>query len=165
MINEEIRDPEVRLIDENGGQLGIVGIREAQALADQRNLDLVKIAPGSNPPVCKLMDYGKYRFEMAKREKERRKNQKIFEIKEVRISATIELHDMEVKAKATRKFLSDGNKVKVSIRFRGRQITHGDIGLDVMAKFHEMLQEVAVIERPARQEGRNMFMVLAPKNN
>ena len=165
MINEEIRDPEVRLIDENGGQLGIVGIREAQALADQRNLDLVKIAPGSNPPVCKLMDYGKYRFEMAKREKEQRKNQKIIEIKEVRLSATIDLHDMEVKAKATRKFLSDGNKVNVSIRFRGRQITHGDIGLDVMAKFHEMLQEVAVIERPARQEGRNMFMVLAPKNN
>ena len=165
MINEEIRDPEVRLIDENGGQLGIVGIREAQALADQRNLDLFKIAPGSNPPVCKLMDYGKYRFEMAKREKEQRKNQKIIEIKEVRLSATIDLHDMEVKAKATRKFLSDGNKVKVSIRFRGRQITHGDIGLDVMAKFHEMLQEVAVIERPARQEGRNMFMVLAPKNN
>ena len=165
MINEEIRDPEVRLIDENGGQLGIVGIREAQAIADQRNLDLVKIAPGSNPPVCKLMDYGKYRFEMAKREKEQRKNQKIIEIKEVRLSATIDLHDMEVKAKATRKFLSDGNKVKVSIRFRGRQITHGDIGLDVMAKFHEMLQEVAVIERPARQEGRNMFMVLAPKNN
>ena len=165
MINEEIRDPEVRLIDENGGQLGIVGIREAQALADQRNLDLVKIAPGSNPPVCKLMDYGKYRFEMAKREKEQRKNQKIIEIKEVRLSATIDLHDMEVKAKATRKFLSDGNKVKVYIRFRGRQITHGDIGLDVMAKFHEMLQEVAVIERPARQEGRNMFMVLAPKNN
>ncbi len=165
MINEEIRDPEVRLIDENGGQLGIVDIREAQALADQRNLDLVKIAPGSNPPVCKLMDYGKYRFEMAKREKEQRKNQKIIEIKEVRLSATIDLHDMEVKAKATRKFLSDGNKVKVSIRFRGRQITHGDIGLDVMSQFHGMVQDVAVIERPARQEGRNMFMVLAPKNN
>lgn len=165
MINEEIRDPEVRLIDENGGQLGIVGIREAQALADQRNLDLVKIAPGSNPPVCKLMDYGKYRFEMAKREKEQRKNQKIIEIKEVRLSATIDLHDMEVKAKATRKFLSGGNKVKVSIRFRGRQITHGDIGLDVMSQFHGMVQDVAVIERPARQEGRNMFMVLAPKNN
>ena len=165
MINEEIRDPEVRLIDEHGGQLGIVGIREAQALADQRNLDLVKIAPGSNPPVCKLMDYGKYRFEMAKREKEQRKNQKIIEIKEVRLSATIDLHDMEVKAKATRKFLSDGNKVKVSIRFRGRQITHGDIGLDVMSQFHGMVQDVAVIERPARQEGRNMFMVLAPKNN
>ena len=165
MINEEIRDPEVRLIDENGGQLGIVAIREAQALADQRNLDLVKIAPGSNPPVCKLMDYGKYRFEMAKREKEQRKNQKIIEIKEVRLSATIDLHDMEVKAKATRKFLSDGNKVKVSIRFRGRQITHGDIGLDVMSQFHGMVQDVAVIERPARQEGRNMFMVLAPKNN
>lgn len=103
MINEEIRDPQVRLIDENGSQLGIVDIREAQALADQRNLDLVKIAPGSNPPVCKLMDYGKYRFEMAKREKEQRKNQKIIEIKEVRLSATIDLHDMEVKAKAARK--------------------------------------------------------------
>jgi translation initiation factor IF-3 len=165
MINEEIRDPEVRLIDENGSQLGIVSIREAQALADQRNLDLVKIAPGSNPPVCKLMDYGKYRFEMAKREKEQRKNQKIIEVKEVRLSATIDLHDMEVKAKAARRFFSDGNKVKVSIRFRGRQITHGEIGLDVMNQFFEMVQENAVIERPARQEGRNMFMVLAPKNN
>lgn len=165
MINEEIRDPQVRLIDENGSQLGIVDIREAQALADQRNLDLVKIAPGSNPPVCKLMDYGKYRFEMAKREKEQRKNQKIIEIKEVRLSATIDLHDMEVKAKAARKFLADGNKVKVSIRFRGRQITHGDIGLDVMNQFFDMVREGAVIERPARQEGRNMFMVLAPKNN
>lgn len=164
MINEEIRDPQVRLIDENGSQLGIVSIREAQSLADQRNLDLVKIAPSSNPPVCKLMDYGKYRFEMAKREKEQRRNQKIIEIKEVRLSATIDLHDMEVKAKAARRFFADGNKVKVSIRFRGRQITHGEIGLDVMNQFYGMVQENAVIERPARQEGRNMFMVLAPKN-
>ena len=137
----------------------------AASLAEEAGLDLVKIVPTAKPPVCKLMDYGKYRFEMAKREKEQRKNQKIIEIKEVRLSATIDLHDMEVKAKATRKFLSDGNKVKVSIRFRGRQITHGDIGLDVMSQFHGMVQDVAVIERPARQEGRNMFMVLAPKNN
>jgi len=102
---------------------------------------------------------------MAKREKEQRKNQKIIEIKEVRLSATIDLHDMEVKAKAARKFLADGNKVKVSIRFRGRQITHGDIGLDVMTQFHDMINDVAAIERPAKQEGRNMFMVLAPKSN
>ena len=163
MINEEIRDPQVRLIDENGSQLGIVSIREAQSLADQRNLDLVKIAPGSNPPVCKLMDYGKYRFEMAKREKEQRRNQKIIEIKEVRLSATIDLHDMEVKAKACVKFLKSGNKVKASIRFRGRQISHGSVGLDVMNAFYEMVRDYAVIERPAKQEGRNMAMILAPK--
>lgn len=164
MINEGIRDPEVRLIDENGNQLGIVNIRDAQHLADERSLDLVKISPNSNPPVCKLMDYGKYRFEMAKREKEQRKNQKTIEVKETRLSATIDLHDMEVKAKATRKFLQDGNKVKVSIRFRGRQITHGDIGLDVMDQFFNMVADCAVKERPPKQEGRNMFMVLAPKN-
>lgn len=165
MINEEIRDPEVRLIDENGAQLGIVAIREAQALADERGLDLVKLAANSVPPVCKLMDYGKYRFDMIKREKEQRKNQKVIEIKEVRLSATIDLHDMEVKAKAAEKFFADGNKVKVSIRFKGRQITHGDIGLDVMTQFFDMVKGVSVIERPAKQEGRNMFMVLAPKNN
>lgn len=164
MINEEIRDAEVRLIDENGGQLGIVEIRQAQALADERSLDLVKIAPNSTPPVCKLMDYGKYRFEMTKREKEQKKNQKVIELKEIRLSATIDLHDMEVKAKACTKFLADGNKVKVSIRFRGRQITHGDIGLDVMKQFFAMVEESAVMERSAKMEGRNMFMVLAPKN-
>ena len=164
MINEEIRDPEVRLIDENGGQMGIVEIRKAQALADERSLDLVKIAPTSTPPVCKLMDYGKYRFEMTKREKEQKKNQKVIELKEIRLSATIDLHDMEVKAKACKKFLGDGNKVKVSIRFRGRQITHGDIGLDVMNQFFAMVDENAAMERTPKMEGRNMFMVLAPKN-
>ncbi|MDO4493154.1 MAG: translation initiation factor IF-3 [Clostridia bacterium] len=163
MINEEIRDPEVRLIDENGNQMGILDIREAQHLADDRNLDLVKINPNSNPPVCKLMDYSKYQFDMRKREKEQRKNQKTIEVKETRLSATIDVHDMEVKAKATRKFLGDGNKVKVSIRFRGRQITHGDIGEDVMDKFFEMLSDVAIKERAPKQEGRNMYMVLAPK--
>lgn len=165
MINEEIRDPEVRLIDENGDQLGIVDNRRAQQLAEERGVDLVKISPNANPPVCKLMDYGKYRFEMLKREKEQRKNQKIIEMKEIRLSATIDLHDMEVKAKATKKFLSEGNKVKVSIRFRGRQITHGDIGKDVMDRFFEMVSDSAQQERPPKMEGRNMFMVLAPKSD
>jgi len=163
MINDEIRDAEVRLIDENGVQLGIVDNRHAQTLAEERNLDLVKIAPNSNPPVCKLMDYGKYRFEMSKREKELRKNQKIIELKEIRLSATIDVRDMEIKAKACNKFLKEGNKVKVSIRFRGRQITHGEIGLDVMKRFFEMLGDTCTKERPPKMEGRNMFMVLAPK--
>lgn len=163
MINEEIRDAEVRLIDEEGNQLGIVDNRHAQALAEERNLDLVKISPNANPPVCKLMDYGKYRFETSKREKEQRKNQKVIELKEIRLSATIDLHDMEVKAKACNRFLQDGNKVKVSIRFRGRQITHGSIGIDVMNRFFEMVEENAMMERPPKMEGRNMFMVLAPK--
>ena len=163
MINEDIRDAEVRLIDENGEQLGIVENRKAQALAEERNLDLVKISPNANPPVCKLMDYGKYRFETAKREKEQRKNQKVVEMKEIRLSATIDLHDMEVKAKACNKFLSEGNKVKVNIRFRGRQITHNDIGIEVMDRFFTMVEDKAVKERPPKMEGRNMFMVLAPK--
>lgn len=163
MINEEIRDPEVRLIDENGGQLGIVDIRSAQRLADERELDLVKISPNSNPPVCKLMDYGKYRFETSKREKEQRKNQKIIELKEIRLSATIDVRDMEIKAKQCVKFLAEGNKAKVSIRFRGRQITHNEIGLDVMNRFFEMLDEGVIKERPPKMEGRIMFMILAPK--
>jgi len=164
LINEAIRDAEVRLISDTGEQLGIVDIRKAQALADERGLDLVKMAGNNQPPVCKLMDYDKFRFETSKSEKEQRKNQKIVEMKEIRLSATIDLHDMEVKAKACKKFLADGNKVKVSIRFRGRQITHGDIGLDVMNRFFAMVEENAVKERPPKMEGRIMFMVLAPKN-
>ncbi|MEG1523462.1 MAG: translation initiation factor IF-3 [Clostridia bacterium] len=163
MINEEIRDAEVRLIDEKGEQLGIVENSRAQALAEEKSLDLVKISPNATPPVCKLMDYGKYRFEMSKRDKEQRKNQKVIELKEIRLSATIDLHDMEVKAKACNKFLSEGDKVKVSIRFRGRQITHGEIGIDVMDQFFVMVSEYAIKERPPRMEGRNMFMVLASK--
>ena len=163
MINEEIRDPQVRLIGENGDQLGIVDVRDAQKMADERELDLVKIAPNSTPPVCKLMDYGKYRFEMGKREKEQRKNQKIIELKEVRLSATIDVRDMEIKAKQSVKFLADGDKVKVSIRFRGRQITHGEIGMDVMTRFYEMLGESAIKEREPKMEGRSLFMILAPK--
>ena len=164
MINEEIRDREVRLISDTGEQLGIMSSRAAQAIADEKGLDLVKIATGSTPPVCKIMDYGKYRYEQTKREKEQKKNQKIIEIKEVRLSATIDTHDMEVKAKACSKFLQDGNKVKVSIRFRGRQITHGDVGLDVMEAFYQLVNDDATIEKPAKQEGRNMFMILTPKN-
>ena len=163
MINEEIRDPQVRLIAENGDQLGIVDVRTAQKMADERELDLVKISPNSNPPVCKLMDYGKYRFEMGKREKEQRKNQKIIELKETRLSATIDVRDMEIKAKQTVRFLAEGDKVKVSIRFRGRQITHGEIGMDVMTRFFEMLGDSAIKEREPKMEGRSLFMILAPK--
>ena len=163
MINEEIRDPQVRLIDENGGQLGIVEIHAAQKMADERELDLVKIAPNSDPPVCKFMDYGKYRFEMSKREKEQRKNQKIIELKEIRLSSTIDLRDMEIKAKQCVKFLGEGDKVKVSIRFRGRQITHNEIGAEVMNRFFEMVTESAIKEKMPKMEGRSMFMILAPK--
>ena len=162
-INEEIRDAEVRLIDENGQQLGIMDVREAQRLADERGLDLVKVSQNV-PPTCKLMDYSKYRYDMLKREKEQKRNQKIIEIKEIRLSATIDVHDMEVKAKQCDKFLRNGDKVKVSIRFRGRQITKGEMGEDVMESFYEMVSDVAVKECPPKQEGRNMFMVLAPKN-
>lgn len=163
MINEQIRDHEIRLVSETGEQMGIVTNDVAQKLAEERGLDLVKIAPQAAPPVCKLMDYGKYRFELGKREKEQRKNQKTIEIKEVRLSATIDLHDLEVKAKNCNKFLKQGDKVKISIRFRGRQATHGEIGLQVMKDFYELVQENGVIDRPAKQEGRNMFMILNPK--
>ena len=163
MINEEIRDREVRVIDQNGEQLGIMLTRAALELAEEKQLDLVKIAPTAKPPVCKIMDYGKYRFEQSKREREIRKNQKVIDIKEVRLSATIEDHDVEVKFKAATKFLKDGDKVKVSIRFRGRQISHSEIGLDVMKDFAERLQDIAVVERRPLTEGRNMTMVLAPK--
>lgn len=164
MINEEIRDKEVRLIGESGSQEGVVAIDVAMRMAEEAGLDLVEIAPQAVPPVCKIMDYGKYKFEQGKREKEQRKNQKVIDIKEIRLSATIDTHDMEVKAKACKKFLQNGDKVKVSIRFRGRQAKHGDIGLDVMDAFFEMVNENAAIDRPAKQEGRNMFMILAPKN-
>lgn len=163
MINEEIRDREVRLVDENGDQLGVVTNQVAQALAEERGLDLVKIAPQADPPVCKLMDYGKHKFDASKREKEQRKNQKTVDLKEVRLSATIDLHDLEVKAKNCNKFLKQGDKVKVSIRFRGRQATHGDIGLQVMKDFFELVKDNGIIDRPAKQEGRNMFMILSPK--
>ena len=153
------------MIGADGAQLGIMSARDALNLAAEKNLDLVKIAPQATPPVCKIMDYGKYKFEQGKREKEAKNNQKVIDIKEIRLSATIDTHDMEVKAKATEKFLKNGDKVKVSIRFRGRQIKHGDLGLDVMDTFYDMVKDSAAIDRPAKQEGRNMFMILTPKTN
>ncbi|MGI6151490.1 MAG: translation initiation factor IF-3 [Christensenellales bacterium] len=163
MINEEIRDREVRLIDENGEQLGVMSTAAALSIAEQRNLDLVKVAPQSKPPVCKIMDYGKYRFETIKREKEAKKHQRVIEMKEVRLSATIDQHDLEVKAKAASRFLADGNKVKASIRFRGRQATHSEIGREVMNQFYEILKDQCVIDKPPKLEGRNMTMFLSPK--
>lgn len=165
LINEEIRHKEVRLIDDKGNQQGVVALDVAMRMAEEAELDLVEIAPQATPPVCKIMDYGKYRFEQGKREKEQRKNQKVVELKEIRLSATIDVHDMEVKSKACTRFLQNGDKVKVSIRFRGRQARHGGIGLDVMNTFYEMVKDNAAIDRPAKQEGRNMFMILTPKTN
>ena len=165
MINEEIRDREVRVVDQNGEQLGVMPTRQALELAEERQLDLVKIAPQARPPVCKLMDYGKYRFEQSKREREIRKNQKVITIKEVRLSATIEDHDIEVKFKNAVKFLKDGDKVKVTIRFRGRQITHSEIGTEVMRDFAERIKDYGVVERRPLIEGRSMTMIIAPRED
>ena len=163
MINEEIRDREVRVVDQNGEQLGVMSSREALALAEERQLDLVKIAPQARPPVCKLMDYGKYRFEQSKKEREFRKNQKVITVKEVRLSATIEDHDVDVKYKNAVKFLKDGNKVKVTIRFRGRQITHSEIGRQIMTEFAERIKEYGTVDKAPIIEGRNMSMFISPK--
>lgn len=165
MINDDIHDKEVRVIDQNGEQLGIMSIAAAMKLAEEKDLDLAKIVPQAKPPVCKIMDYGKYRFELIKREKEARKNQKVIEIKEVRLSATIDQHDLEVKAKAAQRFITDGDKVKVAIRFRGRQASHSEIGLAVMKTFYEMLKDICAVEKQPKLEGRNMTMFLTGKNN
>ena len=163
MINEQIRDREVRLISESGEQLGIMSARDAYKRAQEAGLDLVKIAPTAKPPVCKIIDYGKYRFEQAKREKEARKNQRVVEIKEIRLSLNIDTHDFETKKNHAVRFLSEGNKVKVSIRFRGREMGHPELGADIMKRFAETLADVANVEKPAKLEGRNMLMFLAPK--
>lgn len=162
-INEQIRDDEVRVIDDKGGQLGIMSARDAQKIADERDLDLVKISPAAKPPVCKIMDYGKYRFEQAKKEKEARKNQHVMEVKEIRLSLNIDVADFQTKAKHAAKFLQAGNKVKVSIRFRGREMGHPEIGLDTMKRFAEVCVEHGAVEKPAKMEGRQMLMFLAPK--
>ncbi len=155
---------DIRVISENGDQLGILKTSVAMRLAEEADLDLVVIAPKAEPPVCKIMNYGKFRYEQIKHQKEAKKNQKVITLKEVRLSATIDTHDLEVKAKNASKFLADGDKVKVSIRFKGRQVTHTDQGLNVMNAFSALLDN-AVIEKPAKMEGRNMFMILAPKNS
>lgn len=164
VINEQIRDREVRVVGEDGSQLGIMPIQAALALAEERRLDLVRVFSNAQPPVCRLMDYDKHRFEQAKREKENRKNQKTITLKEVQLSATIEEHDVQVKTRNAIRFLNAGDKVKVSIRFRGRQITHSEIGLQVMNDFYERVKDIAVVERRPLLEGRHMIMILAPKS-
>ena len=162
-INEQIRDSEIRVIGEDGAQLGVMSATQALELAEERGLDLVKIAPTATPPVCRIMDYGKYRFEQAKKEKEARKNQRQVETKEIRLSLNIDVADFNTKAKHAMRFLQEGNKVKVSIRFRGREMGHPEIGLETMTRFAEACAELAAVEKPAKMEGRHMLMFLAPK--
>lgn len=163
MINEDIRDKEVRVIDADGSMLGIMTAKDAQKLANSKNLDLVKIAPQAAPPVCRIMDYGKFLFEQAKKEKEARKNQKVISIKEVWIKPNIEEHDFSFKARNAFKFLQDGDKVKVSVRFRGREMNYTSLGEEVLKKFAEAVAEVGIVERRPKLEGKSMIMILNPK--
>ena len=162
-INEEIRASEVRVIDENGEMRGVLSLDEALALAEQADLDLVNVSPNAEPPVCKILDYGKYRYEMQKKEKNAKKNQHVTEIKEIRLSPSIEEHDVQVKAKTAIKFLKDGDKLKVSLRFRGRERDYTQLGFEVMNKFAEIVSEYGVVEKEPKMEGRRMNMFLAPK--
>lgn len=161
-INEEIRDKEVRLIGDDGEQLGVVSGQQAQDLAIEKGLDLVKIAPQAKPPVCKIMDYGKFRFEQAKREKEARRNQRIVEIKEIRLTPNIDIGDLNVKVGHACRFLKEGDKVKVSVRFRGREVTHASLGQELLHRFAELCTEFSTVEKTPKLEGRQMIMFLAP---
>ena len=163
-INEEIREKEVRLIDSEGEQLGIVSTKEAQKLADEKSMDLVKVAPQAKPPVCRIMDYGKYKYEQAKKEKEAKKNQKVINVKEIRLSPNIEEHDMQVKANQAIKFIKNGDKVKVTLRFRGRQLSNIGLGRKVMDEFKEMMSDYSAVEKEAKMEGRQLIMFLTPKS-
>lgn len=162
-INEEIRDKEVRVIDADGSQLGILPIKEAQRTANEKNLDLVMIAPQAVPPVCRIMDYGKFRFEQAKREKEAKKNQKVIDIKEVRLSLNIDTHDFNTKVNHAAKFLADGDKVKVSIRFRGREMAHPELGEVIMKRFADACANAGTVEKQPKMEGRSMTMFISAK--
>ena len=163
MINEQIRDREIRLISENGEQLGIMSAREALKIAQEAELDLVKIAPMAKPPVCKIIDYGKYKYEQTRTEKEARKKQKTVEIKEVRLSPNIDTNDLNTKINNAKKFISKGNKVKVTLRFRGREMAHVQQSKHILDDFAETLADIAVVEKPAKMEGRAMSMVLTEK--
>ena len=163
MINGQIRDKEVRVIAENGDQLGVMPVKEANKLAQEAELDLVKIAPKAQPPVCNIIDYGKYRYELARKEKEAKKKQKTVEVKEVRISPNIDTNDLNTKVNNAKKFIAKGNKVKVTLRFRGREMAHMQQSKHILDDFAEMLAEVAVVEKPAKLEGRSMSMVLTEK--
>ena len=162
-LNEDIRDSEIRLIGSTGEQLGIMSAAQAQRIADEQGLDLVKISPQATPPVCKLMDYGKFRFEQGKREKEAKKNQHVVEIKEIRMSPGIDVGDFNTKLENAQKFLADGNRVKVSVRFRGREMAHTDIGKDLLVRFAEQCAEVATLDKEPKLEGRSMSIFLSPK--
>ncbi|ASS92120.1 MAG: translation initiation factor IF-3 [Bacillaceae bacterium] len=164
LVNEGIRAREVRLVDQNGNQLGIKSRQEALDIAANANLDLVLVAPNAKPPVARIMDYGKYRFEQQKKEKEARKKQKVINVKEVRLSPTIEEHDFNTKLRNARKFLEKGDKVKASIRFKGRAITHKEIGQRVLERFSEACADISSVETKPKMDGRSMFLVLAPKN-
>ena len=163
-LNEEINDKEIRLIGSEGEQMGIMSSAEALKIADEQGLDLVKISPQAVPPVCKLMNYGKFRFEQSKREKEAKKNQHVVEIKEIRMSPGIDVGDFNTKLKNAQKFVADGNRVKVSVRFRGREMAHTDIGKDLLDRFAEQCTEVANLDKPAKLEGRMMSIFLSPKS-
>ena len=163
LINEQIKASKVQVISETGEKLGILDTNEAISMAESKNVDLVLVAPNSTPPVCKFMDYGKYKFEQSKKEKEARKNQKVFELKELRITPNIDEHDFQFKCKNARRFIEDGNKVKVTVRFRGRELNYVKSGEEILNKFAEILSEVAVIEKRPRLEGKNMFIILAKK--
>ncbi len=163
MLNEQIRDKEIRLIGDDGEQLGIMSAKDALKMAKEAGLDLVKIAPTAKPPVCKIVDYGKYRYEQARREKEAKKKQKTTEVKEIQLSPNIDVNDLTTKANQARKFLEKGNKVKVALRFRGREMAHMATGKEVLDTFLEKVSDVAVVEKPAKLEGRSMIMVLAEK--
>ena len=163
MINEQIRDREVRLIGEDGEQLGIMSAREAMKIAMEAELDLVKIAPTAKPPVCKIIDYGKYKYEQTRKEKEAKKKQRTVEIKEVRLSPNIDTNDLNTKVNNAKKFISKGNKVKVTLRFRGREMAHVQQSRHILDDFSEMLSDIAVVEKAPKLEGRNMSMVLTEK--
>ena len=162
-LNEEIRDKEIRVIGADGAQLGIMSSADAQRMAYEKDLDLVKIAPNATPPVCKIMDYGKFRFEQMKKEKEAKKNQRVVEVKEVRMSPNIDTNDFNVKLKNAQKFLKEGNRVKVTVRFRGREMAHTSIGEVLLKQFGEQCAEVATVEKNPKLDGRHMTMFLSPK--
>ena len=162
-INGEIRAKEVKLIGENGEQLGVFSLFDARNMAEEKRLDLVLVAPQANPPVCKIMNYGKYKFEQAKKEKEAKKKQKLVEIKEIRITPNIEEHDFGFKAKNARKFIEDGNKLKITVRFKGREINNSKLGENVLNRFIENLSDIAIVDKAPKLEGKNMFIMLSKK--
>ncbi|WP_073019842.1 translation initiation factor IF-3 [Clostridium intestinale] len=162
-VNEEIRDREIRVIADDGEQLGVIATKEALRIAEEKELDLVMISPGAKPPVCKIMDYGKFIYEQSKKDKEAKKKQKVINLKEIRVSPKIEEHDVLIKSNNARKFLEEGDKVKITVRFRGREAEYSHVGRKILDNFYSRLEDLCVIEKAAKLEGRNMIMILAPK--